>query len=33
MEVREKEDFGNDYYFISQLYDEEWRPTPIAQVP
>jgi hypothetical protein len=33
MAVREKKEFGNDYYFISQLYDEEWSPAPIAQAP
>jgi hypothetical protein len=28
--VREAKAFANDYYFISQLYDENWTPSPIA---
>ena len=31
MKVREDRNFGNDYYFISQLYDADWFPTPIAE--
>lgn len=25
-EVRQKEEFEHDYYFISQLYDRDWKP-------
>jgi len=31
LKVREERNFGNDYYFISQLYDADWCPTPIAE--
>ncbi|KIN08741.1 hypothetical protein OIDMADRAFT_107879, partial [Oidiodendron maius Zn] len=31
LKVREDRNFGNDYYFISQLYDADWCPTPIAE--
>jgi hypothetical protein len=28
--AREELDFGDDFYFVSQLFDEDWKPTPIA---
>ncbi len=28
--ARENLDFGHDLYFVSQMFDEEWRPTPIG---
>jgi len=28
--AREATAFSHDYYFLSQLYDEEWKPTPTA---
>jgi hypothetical protein len=24
--LREKQDYAHDYYFVSQLYEEEWKP-------
>jgi hypothetical protein len=26
--VRESEHFENEYYFLSQLYDMDWKPSP-----
>jgi sucrose-6-phosphate hydrolase SacC (GH32 family) len=28
--AREELDFGNDFYFVSQLFDEDWKPTDTA---
>ncbi|KAF8846805.1 hypothetical protein BDZ45DRAFT_608397 [Acephala macrosclerotiorum] len=28
--IREEQEFGHDFYWISQLYDEEWLPGPSA---
>lgn len=28
--VRENKLFENEYYFLSQLYDKEWKPSPTA---
>ena len=29
-QVREARAFGNDLYWISQLYDKDWKPSPTA---
>jgi hypothetical protein len=28
--AREELDFEDDYYFVSQLFDKDWKPTPTA---
>ncbi|KAI9696522.1 MAG: hypothetical protein M1820_008150 [Bogoriella megaspora] len=28
--IKEKKEYGHDYYFISQLFEKEWRPSPTA---
>lgn len=28
-DIRARKKFGDDYYFVSQLFDEAWRPAPI----
>lgn len=30
MEARENQDFGNSYYFVSQLFDERWKQCSTA---
>ena len=30
MEARDNQDFGNSYYFVSQLFDEHWKQCPRA---
>ncbi|OQV06206.1 hypothetical protein CLAIMM_10812 isoform 1 [Cladophialophora immunda] len=30
IEARDKKDFGNSYYFVSQLFDEPWKPSSTA---
>ena len=29
-QLRQETAFGNDHYFISQLYDKDWKPGPTA---
>lgn len=30
MEARDKQDFGSSYYFVSQLFDDPWKPSSTA---
>ena len=29
--IRQDKNYGDDYYFVSQLFDKHWTPTPIAR--